>query len=140
MADNVVEHSILGDAPRGIVAYEVAPEFFGFAVADVGQGVLASLRSNPAHLDIGTDADALLAAVTGGASRRVGEPSGRGFADLLRALADLNAVVSCRSGAARLTLDGRGAGNRKASPRNSPRMKGFQLSVRAQPSKAVWSA
>ncbi len=137
MVDNVVEHAGLGDAPTGIVAYEVSTERFSFAVADLGRGALASLRENPAHATLKSDADSLKSAVTGGASRRPG-PGGKGFADLLRALADLQGVLTFRSGSARLRLDGRGTGPRRATTANSPQLLGFQLYVDAQPKKSAW--
>jgi hypothetical protein len=137
MVDNVVEHAGLGDVPVGVVAYDVSDHHFGFAVADLGRGVLPSLRENPAHAALLTDAEALLSAVTRGASRRPGA-EGKGFSDLLRALADLEGTLSFRSGSARLRLDGRGSGRRVVSRSNSPVMKGFQLSISAQPMKSAW--
>jgi hypothetical protein len=137
MVDNVVEHAGLGDAPVGVVAYDVSDQHFGFAVADLGRGVLRSLRENSAHAGLLTDADALLSAVTRGASRRPGV-DGKGFSDLLRALADLEGTLSFRSGSARLRLDGRGSGSRVVSRSNSPVMNGFQLSIVAEPAKSAW--
>jgi hypothetical protein len=137
MVDNVVDHAGLGDAPTGVVAYEVSDGRFAFAVADLGRGVLASLHENPANSGLSTHSDALLGAVTRGASRRLGV-GGKGFADLLRALADLDGHLSFRTGSARLFLDGRGVGNRKFIPSNSPDMKGFQLSVVGRPGKSSW--
>jgi len=137
MVDNVVDHAGLGDAPAGIVAYDVSDEHFGFAVGDLGKGVLASLHENATHAGLATDGDALFSAVMRGASRRAG-PKGKGFSDLLRALADLDGVLSFRSGSARLKLDGRGGGSRKVTPSNSPEMNGLQLSIVAQPKKSAW--
>ncbi|WP_437769006.1 ATP-binding protein [Sorangium sp. So ce764] len=137
MVDNVVEHAGLGDAPVGVVAYEVSGQHFGFGVADLGRGVLASLHENPAHVAIYSDTDALLAAVTQGASRRPGL-KGLGFSDLISKLADMEGRLSFRSGSARLQIDGRGIGSRVATTSNSPKLKGFQLSVVAQPAKSSW--
>lgn len=137
MVDNVVEHAGLGDSPAGVVAYEVSDEHFGLAVGDLGRGVLASLRENAAHAGLSTDAEALLSAVTHGASRRVGI-QGKGFSDLVRALADLEGTLSFRSGSARLGIDGRGTGNRAVVSTNSPTLKGFQLSVVARPKRSAW--
>jgi len=137
MVDNVLEHAGLGDEPRGLVAYAVTEADLCFAVADLGRGVVASLRENPANHGITTDADALRAAITSGASRRSGA-AGTGFSDLIRALADLEGQLSFRSGASRLMLDGRGNASRVATLSNSPPMPGFQLSVYAQPRKSAW--
>jgi hypothetical protein len=137
MVDNVVDHAGLGDAPTGVVAYEVDEGRFGFAIADIGRGILASLRENPLHAGVATDSQALLAAVTRGASRRTGA-AGTGFADLLRALADMEGRLVFRSGAARLILEGRSAGSRLATSFNSPELLGFQLSVEVEPRKSPW--
>lgn len=137
MVDNVVEHSGLGDAPVGVVAYEVGETRFAFAVADVGRGVLTSLRENARNAGVSTDGDALLAAVTRGSSRRAGA-DGTGFANLLRALADMEGRWAFRSGAARLVLEGGGSGDRVVTPSNSPELLGFQLSVEAEPRKSRW--
>jgi hypothetical protein len=137
MVDNVVDHAGLGDAPTGVVAYEVDEGRFGFAIADIGRGILASLRENPLHSDVTTDTDALLAAVTQGASRRPGA-AGTGFADLLRALADMEGRWVFRSGAARLVLEGRGADSRIMTSLNSPELLGFQVSIEAEPGKSAW--
>lgn len=137
MVDNVVQHAGLGDTPRGIIGYEVSEAALSFAVADLGRGVLSSLRDNPTHRHISTDAAALVSAVTTGASSRPGV-AGTGFADLNRALADLDGYLTFRSGSARLFLDGRGGGARRHNVSNSPEMIGFQLSVTAQPQKSVW--
>ena len=137
MVDNVVDHAGLGDSPVGVVAYEVSDEHFGLAVGDLGRGALASLRENVAHAALSTDAEALLSAVTRGASRRVGI-QGKGFSDLVRALADLEGSLSFRSGSARLGIDGRGTNSRAIVPSNSPILKGFQLSVIARPKKSSW--
>lgn len=137
MVDNVVQHAGLGDTPRGIVGYEVSEAALSFAVADLGRGVLSSLRDNPVHRHISEDAAALVSAVTTGASSRPGV-AGMGFADLIRALADLDGHLTFRSGSARLILDGRGGGARRHKLSNSPEMIGFQLSVTAQPHKSAW--
>lgn len=139
MVDNVVEHAGLGNEPLGLVAYRLEEEGFRFAVADLGRGVLASLRENPSNAHITRDGEGLTAAVTAGASRRPGG-RGTGFADLLRALADLDGLLFFRSGGARLRLDGRGRGDRVLAPSNTARMLGFQLSVCARPGKSSWSA
>lgn len=137
MVDNIIQHAGLGDRPQGVVAYEVSPGHFWFGVADLGRGVLASLRENPAHQSVSTDVQALRAAVTNGASRRPG-PGGTGFAQLVRALADLEGHLTFRSGSARLLLDGRGIGSRVSTFSNSPQMEGFQLSVHGQPKQSLW--
>jgi hypothetical protein len=139
MADNVVAHAGLGEAPKGLVGYRVSNVRFGFAVVDVGRGILESLLENPKHAGITSDSDALVAAVTRGASRR---PTGRGhgFSDLQRALADMRGTWSFRSGGARLIMDGSGTGDRTVSYRNSPKLLGLQVSIEAEPGASPWRA
>lgn len=137
MVDNVVQHSGLGDAPNGIVGYQFNGDEFSFAVADIGRGIRASLNENPKYENVQTDSEAIVLAVTKGASRRVGE-SGRGFSDLLRYLADMEGQLWFRSGTARLRLDGRGVDARRSSISNCPNMQGFQLSVTARPRASAW--
>jgi hypothetical protein len=137
MVDNVVAHAGLGDEPRAVVAYEVSFSHFAFAVADVGRGVLHSLRENPRHVAIQRDDDALRAAVRDGASRRT-DGRGHGFEQLLVAVADMEGRWSFRSGSARLIVDGRGTGARRWRTSNCPEMCGFQLSVHAEPQKSTW--
>lgn len=137
MADNVVQHSNLGLQPDAVIGYMVTADAFEFAVADLGRGVLASLRENPLHASLASDAEALRAACTRGASRRT-TGAGTGFADLLRALADLEAWLSFRSGTARLVIDGRGTAERREVVSNSVTLAGFQLSVRGGPRASHW--
>ena len=137
MVDNVVEHSALNDDKGAVVAYSVSTEAFGFAVADTGRGVLSSLRENPAHAQLRSDDEALMAAVGHGASRRPGV-KGDGFANLIQAVADLHGLWSFRSGTARLVIDGQGNGSRNLIRHSSPELKGFQVSVDAVPSKSAW--
>jgi hypothetical protein len=137
MVDNVVDHSGLDDDRRAVVAYAVSTEAFGFAVADVGRGVLNSLRDNPTHAHLGSDDGALMAAVGHGASRRP-DASGMGFANLIQAVADLYGQWSFRSGNARLVIDGQGNGSRNLIRHSSPDLQGFQLSVEAVPKKSTW--
>lgn len=137
MVDNVVAHAGLGDAPRAVVAYEVSTLHFAFAVADLGRGVLRSLRENPRHAAIQRDEDALRAAVKDGASRRLAG-QGHGFQELLDAVADMEGQWSFRSGSSRLVVDGRGTGERQWRSSNSPEMPGFQLDVYAEPKKSSW--
>ncbi len=137
MVDNVVEHAGMGDEPTGVVGYQVSSDEFTVAVADLGRGVLASLRENSTHRGLTSDTKALVAAVTQGASRRSGS-QGKGFDQLLRALADMEGLLFFRSGSGRLRMDGRGRGERELAPSNSPELRGFQLSLTARPMASCW--
>ena len=130
MAGNSIEHS--GDSEQrpaaGAFGYEVAGGAVAFAVADLGRGVLASLRTNPDWTGLATSADALKAAVTRGASRRVAQGPGCGFSDLHRNLADLSGALRFATGDASLTLEG-GSHPRRESPESRATLPGLQLSV-----------
>ena len=127
MADNVISHAAPEGSPavRAVVGYAVYETSFAFAVADLGRGVLASLReSHP----IETHRSALDAAIRRGVTRRDHFNSGTGFPKLHEALADLAGVLRFRSGDSALTLDGRGA-SRLPRFSTSPDLPGFQLTV-----------
>lgn len=64
---NVYEHS--ERSRSGIVAFAVHEEMAEFIVADSGIGVLASLRTNPAHADLQHDGEALHLALQPGITR-----------------------------------------------------------------------
>lgn len=130
MVDNVIQHSGPSDAApaRGVIGYSVVQGAMTFAVADLGRGVLASLRTNPAWAMLTTSREALVRAIRDRASRRTSIPKGGGFDQVHRALADRNGVLRFRSGDAALVLDGRGQ-DRQVTASDSPSLAGFQLSV-----------
>jgi hypothetical protein len=109
-------------------SYSVGRRTMTFAVADLGRGVLASLRTNPAWAALTSSREALVRAIRDRASRRTSVPKGGGFDQVHRALADLNGVLRFRSGDAALILDGRGR-DRQITASDSPAMAGFQISV-----------
>jgi hypothetical protein len=131
MAGNVVEHAVPQGRPPApaIVGFHVEKDVVTYAVADLGRGVLASLRENPLWSHVRTPREALDAAVLQYATRRQNMRRGEGFRQVVRALADLQGHLRFRSGDAALIIDGRGQG-REARQRRSPQMDGFQLAVR----------
>ncbi|HTU32912.1 MAG TPA: hypothetical protein VMF66_03825 [Candidatus Acidoferrum sp.] len=110
MADNVWLHS--NAHSPGLVAYQIRRRRFAFSVADVGVGVLASLRENPRYRQLSSSMEALRAAIEPGVSR-FGDSGGMGFPSLLHALADLWGTARIRSGEAGLLLDRRRDRRRK---------------------------
>lgn len=129
MADNIPRHcSPSPDRPcPGVVGYRVQDGRMSFAVADVGRGVLASLRQNPRWASLTTSADALEQAAWG-ATSNPHEEQGDGFSQVHRALGDLNGFVRFRSGDGAFTI------NRLGETRGTWRsfrvpMAGFQLCV-----------
>lgn len=130
MVDNVLEHAAPPDAPvpPAVMGFHVTQRAFTFAVADLGQGVVASLRASPAHRAVASDHEALDAAVRRGATRREHSRSGTGFRTLHEALADLRCVLRFRTGSGSLVLDGAGR-HREVLAGVRPALIGFQLSV-----------
>jgi len=130
MADNVVQHSGRDDAhpARGLVGYHIEERWMTYAVADVGRGILASLRTNPRWGSLLSSEGALRASICQHASRRIDAPYGAGFSQVQKSLADLNGKLRFRSGDACLTLAGyRDA--RRVILSSSPHLLGFQLAV-----------
>ncbi len=125
---NVYEHSELSRS--GIVAFAVHRDMAEFIVADSGIGVLASLRSNPAHAGLDKDGEALRLALQPGVSRYAGEPMrGHGFDLMFTRLLNRNSRLRFRSGAAAVTIDGCIEGNPVPVIRERPAMQGFLIAV-----------
>lgn len=135
MADNAIQHS--GDAAAdeetptpaaGAIAYQVDGRRVTFAVADVGHGALASLRTNPTFANLPDERAALQTAVVDGKSRRSVARKIHGFSDLHRGLASRTATLRFASGDAVLKYDG-AEGVRRIVWATRPHLPGFQLSV-----------
>jgi len=79
-----------------------------YAVADVGRGVLDSLRENPQWRSLVNHSGALRAIIHEGATRRLSSyaDEGEGFKTLLSSLAHLNGQLRFRSGDGLVTIDG----------------------------------
>src|SRR5213078_530477 len=96
VVDNVWEHSA-SDLP-GLGAFHLQSRRATFVVADLGIGVLNSLRSNPRYRNLQTSKEALENAVKPGVSRLDEAGRGSGFGTVLRGLAELWGVLRLRSG------------------------------------------
>lgn len=105
LQENAHQHS--ADFESGLVAYAAPRGAFEFVVADAGQGVLASLRQNPAFAYLEDSGEALRVAASDGTSRH-GDESGRGYGigQLFRALAHDAGDLRFRSGTHVLRLWG----------------------------------
>lgn len=127
--DNVTEHSQA--ATTGLVAFDARSGSFEFAVADIGVGALASLKTNAEYAHLRDDGDALQCALTDGESR-FGRAAGRGtgFSQLFKSLATLNASLRFRSGDHALTIEGKSPTLINALVAKKPRAVGFFTSVR----------
>lgn len=94
---NISEHSQQADS--GYVAYVARQDCMEFVVADLGVGVLASLRSNPSFASLADAGTALELALTEGVSRHSNESArGYGFRPLLVGLANISDHIRIRSG------------------------------------------
>lgn len=130
MADNVIQHSTgncSGPGP-GLIGYYVTSGHVAFAIGDVGRGVLASLKENPAWENLQDSKEALLAVIMKHASRRPYGGEGEGFKEVLRSLANLNGIVEMASEDGRIRLFQTPTG-RKAVSQFTGTCPGFQLSV-----------
>ena len=135
MVDNVLRHSTEREGTPGaaVVGYSVIGSEFEFVVADLGRGVLTSLRSISAWEHLASAQASLDAIVTRGATRRSGQTQGGGFRDLFTALVDLAGELRLRSDEAAVTLDGRGDPARRLKVHEAiPRLVGFQVTARGR--------
>jgi hypothetical protein len=129
MTDNIIQHSQqTSEDFTGMAGYHVCHGYMTFAVSDVGQGVLNSLKTSPVWLHLENAAAALRSAVCDNASRRPAHPKGDGFRTVFRSLVDRNAVLRFRSDDALLTLVGEHE-HRRGAEVFSPPLAGLQLSV-----------
>lgn len=103
MAANISEHSMT--SKPGMVGYEIANDRITCCFADLGVGVLESLRLNPKYQPLQTSAQALDEALKEGVSRFSEPGHGYGFSDLLRAITEQWGMARLRTGQAKLTLD-----------------------------------
>jgi hypothetical protein len=94
MVDNVWLHS--DEAQPGLLAYQVRRRKFAFSVADMGIGILTSLRKNPDYQSLSSSMDAIRKAIQPGVTRL--DYGGLGFTQLINALADLWGNARIRSG------------------------------------------
>lgn len=103
MAGNIAEHSLT--SKPGMVGYEIVDGRVTCCFADLGVGVLHSLRLNPKYQALQTSAQALDEAMKTGVSRFTDSGRGYGFADLLRAITEQWGLARLRTGQAKVTLD-----------------------------------
>lgn len=127
MADNAVIHA---QAPAGIlVGYAVEANTATFCVADVGLGVLATLRSHPAYAHLQLHKDAIRTALQDGVSRFGPNTRGLGFRQIFKALAAQWGHLRFRSGNGCVTLNGHGLDTDKGEESFPPELPGFQVTV-----------
>ncbi len=103
MADNAIMHA---RSPVGaLVGYQAIETTVVCSVADVGIGVLASLRENNSYRNLTTHTDALRTAFRDGVTRNV-TGGGFGFRSVFKALTAMRGALRFRSGQGCVTMDG----------------------------------
>lgn len=127
MAENALIHS---EAPiPALVGYHVVPGMAQFCVADVGIGVLASLRTCPDFQHIGLHKDAIREALKDGTSRFGRNKGGFGFRSVFKALVAQWGQLRFRSGEGCVIMDGMDLAADKGEEHFPPSLPGFQVSV-----------
>ena len=89
----------------GLFAFHVEKERVMFCIADIGIGVLQSLRQNSQFASLKTSTAALGAAMKNGVSRFRDQGRGYGFSDLIRGMSDQWGISRLRSGEGKVVLD-----------------------------------
>jgi len=124
IVDNVWRHS--GSDTPSLLSYQIRNRMFSFCVADMGIGVLASLRRNRQFSYLTTSVEALEEAVKPSVSR-LANGSGLGFDILIRALTDLWGQTRLRSGQGVLLFN-RETEQKRKSGYFLPHLNGLQVS------------
>jgi hypothetical protein len=88
-----------------LVGYQLLDHAALFTVADLGRGVLASLRSSPKFEYLANSRDALRLALCDGVSR-LGQGNGYGFHQVFKALANQFGTLRFRTGNVCIVMDG----------------------------------
>lgn len=104
MTDNSILHA-KSDSPT-LVGYRVLDGFAQFCVADLGMGVLKSLRSCADFSYLQYDHEAIREALKDGVSRMGKNRGGMGFREIFKALSAQWGQLRFRSGQGCLTMDG----------------------------------
>ena len=103
MSENGLLHSRGADGV--LVGYRVLPHAALFTVADLGRGVLGSLRSNSKYAHLVHHREALRLALRDGVTC-LDMPGGNGFRQLFKALVSQFGTIRFRTGNVCLTMDG----------------------------------
>jgi hypothetical protein len=128
MTENAVIHA---EAPEVLVGFHASQGKALFCVADVGIGVLASLRKNTAFSGLKLHNEAIRAALQDGATSRCSEEGGGGFGfrQVFTALADQWGSLRFRSGEGCVTMEGTDCDANQGSITHPPALPGFQVSI-----------
>jgi len=127
MAENALIHA--ETSVDILVGYAIEENTALFSVADVGIGVLASLRTHPAYQYIELHKDAIRAALYDGTTRFGPNSRGTGFRQIFKALAAQWGYLRFRSGNGCVTLNGTGLNADQGEETFPPPLPGFQVTV-----------
>lgn len=103
LTNNVWDHSDKTDT--GLLAFEVRNRKFTLVIADLGIGVLDSLRKNPLYHATKTHKAAIEKALVPGVSRFEDTSRGMGFIDFLSIVTDIHGIARLRTGDVALTIN-----------------------------------
>lgn len=142
MAVNAVTHA---KAPvPALIGYEVRGSAATFCVADVGIGVLKSLRNNPEHHQLAVHSQAIRLALQDNVSCVTSDfRRGNGFRSVFKSLAAQYGILHFRSGEGSVEMHGMDLDSDQGEERRSlPSLDGFQVAVscRTRPFRPAASA
>lgn len=127
MADNATIHS---RSPIGtLVGYSALNGAATFCVADVGIGVLGSLRECKEFVSLRSHTEALRTALQDGATCRGNGNGGFGFRQIFKSLTNLWGTLRFRSGEGCLTMDGTGLDANLGTQDFVVHRPGFQVTI-----------
>lgn len=99
LSENIVRHSVSGnDQAIGLAGFHVTPGMMSYVVADVGRGVLSSLKENPEWADLEDEMDALVAVAKKDATRLRNRDFGDGYRQVFQSFLDRDGLLQMRSG------------------------------------------
>ena len=128
MAENAVIHA---EAPAILVGYHASPPTALFCVADVGIGVLASLRKNPSFGRLTRHNEAIRTALQEGTTSLLAEEGGGGFGfrQVFTSLTDHWGSLRFRSLGGCITMEGTDCDANRGAFTHPPILPGFQVTV-----------
>jgi hypothetical protein len=126
MTENGILHA---DSQAGVlVGYQMLADAVLFTVADVGRGVLSSLRANAKYSALAFHRDALRLAMQDGVTSQNSD-GGYGFHQVFKALASQFGTIRFRTGNACITMDGQSFDAEMGEETFPEVMSGFQVTV-----------
>lgn len=135
MAENAVIHS--RSAVSVLVGYRVMQGVAQFCVADVGIGVLKSLRECPDFQHLRLHTDAIREALRDGVTRFGENRGGLGFRAVFKALAANWGHLRFRSGSGCVAMDGSGLDADEGVVQFPPALPGFQVTITCRTSNSA---